>query len=108
MSRYSVGYDERTACFFEERTADTHAQFLLDYLVPGMDLLDDGCGPGTITKGLAEIVTQHILHSQPMTIGRTARIPVHTILVRGSAYRYCFACVLNICAYLPFWAKSCS
>ena len=56
MNRYSVGYDERTACFFEERTADTHAQFLLEYLVPGMSLLDGGCGPGTITKGLAEIV----------------------------------------------------
>ena len=56
MNRYSVGYDERTARFFEERTADTHAQFLLEYLVPGMDLLDGGCGPGTITKGLAEIV----------------------------------------------------
>ena len=37
MNRYSVGYDERTARFFEERTADTHAQFLLEYLVPGAD-----------------------------------------------------------------------
>ncbi len=56
MNRYSVGYDERTARFLAERTADTHARFLLDYLVSGMDLLDAGCGPGTITKGLAEIV----------------------------------------------------
>ncbi len=56
MNRYSVGYNERTARFFQERTADTHAQFLLKYLVPGMALLDGGCGPGTITKGLAEIV----------------------------------------------------
>ncbi len=56
MNRYSVGYDEHTARFLAERTADTHARFLLDYLVPGMDLLDAGCGPGTITEGLAEIV----------------------------------------------------
>ncbi|MDE2813856.1 MAG: methyltransferase domain-containing protein [Gemmatimonadota bacterium] len=56
QTRYSVGYDERTARFFQGRTADTHARFLLEYLVPGMDLLDGGCGPGTITKGLAEIV----------------------------------------------------
>ena len=56
MGRYSVGYDDRTARFMQERTADTHAQFLIPYLVSGMDLLDGGCGPGTITKGLAEIV----------------------------------------------------
>ena len=56
MNRYSVGYDERTVRFLADRTADTHAQFLLEYLAPGMDLLDGGCGPGTITKGLAEIV----------------------------------------------------
>lgn len=57
MTRYSVGYDERTIRFFQERNAHTHARFLLDYLVAGMDLLDCGCGPGTITRGLAEIVT---------------------------------------------------
>lgn len=56
QTRYSVGYDERTAGFLQERTADAHAQFLLAYLAPGMDLLDGGCGPGTITQGLAEIV----------------------------------------------------
>lgn len=56
MNRYSVGYDERTVRFLADRTAETHAQFLLDYLAPGMDLLDGGCGPGTITKGLAAIV----------------------------------------------------
>ena len=57
MNRYSVGYDERTVRFLADRTAETHAQFLLEYLAPGMDLLDGGCGPGTITKGLAAIVT---------------------------------------------------
>ena len=56
MNRYSVGYDERTVRFLADRTAETHARFLLDYLAPGMDLLDGGCGPGTITKGLAAIV----------------------------------------------------
>lgn len=36
------------------RTADTHAAFLLPHLRAGMGLLDCGCGPGTITAGLAQ------------------------------------------------------
>ena len=38
------------------RTAQSHAAFLLPHLRPGQDLLDLGCGPGTITTGLAAAV----------------------------------------------------
>ena len=38
------------------RTAETQAAFLLPYLRPGMALLDLGCGPGSITTGLAAAV----------------------------------------------------
>jgi ubiquinone/menaquinone biosynthesis C-methylase UbiE len=38
------------------RTAEKHAHFLLPHLKPGMRLLDAGCGPGSITLGLAETV----------------------------------------------------
>ena len=40
----------------EERTATADAAFLLAQLRPGMRVLDVGCGPGTITLGLAEAV----------------------------------------------------
>jgi ubiquinone/menaquinone biosynthesis C-methylase UbiE len=38
------------------RTADREAAFMLPHLKPGMDLLDVGCGPATITLGLAQAV----------------------------------------------------
>lgn len=36
-----------------QRSAASHAGFLTGYLRPGMRLLDCGCGPGSITAGLA-------------------------------------------------------
>lgn len=38
------------------RTAATNAAFLLPHLKPGMRVLDVGCGPGSITAGLADVV----------------------------------------------------
>jgi SAM-dependent methyltransferase len=38
------------------RTAHQQAAFVLPYLRPAINLLDIGCGPGTITLGLAEAV----------------------------------------------------
>src|SRR5215208_7411927 len=38
------------------RTAAKQADFFLPYLRPGMRLLDAGCGGGSITLGLAEVV----------------------------------------------------
>ncbi len=55
--RYSVGYDQAAADFFSRRRANTQAAFFLPHLRPGMRLLDAGCGPGTMTIDLAEIVS---------------------------------------------------
>jgi ubiquinone/menaquinone biosynthesis C-methylase UbiE len=38
------------------RTAERNAAFLLPHLRPGVSLLDAGCGPGSITVGLARAV----------------------------------------------------
>jgi ubiquinone/menaquinone biosynthesis C-methylase UbiE len=40
----------------EQRTAETHAGFFLPQLMTGWSVLDAGCGPGTITLGLARKV----------------------------------------------------
>ncbi len=39
-----------------ERTASREAAFLLPHLRAGMHVLDAGCGPGSITLGLAAAV----------------------------------------------------
>jgi ubiquinone/menaquinone biosynthesis C-methylase UbiE len=41
---------------YSRREATHQAAFLLPHLEPGLNLVDIGCGPGTITLGLAEAV----------------------------------------------------
>lgn len=42
---------------YSDRNVEQQAAFVLPYLKSGMSLLDLGCGPGTITIGLAQIVS---------------------------------------------------
>ncbi len=54
--RYLHGYEEWTKEWMSKRTAARELAFLLPHLRPGMDAIDCGCGPGSITVGLAEQV----------------------------------------------------
>ena len=53
---YTHGHAPATVRQHGLRTAEEAAAFLLPELRPGMRLLDVGCGPGSITRGLAERV----------------------------------------------------
>src|SRR5215471_21044079 len=53
---YTHGHAPAVVQQHAQRTADEAAAFLLPELEPGMTLLDVGCGPGSITRGLAERV----------------------------------------------------
>jgi ubiquinone/menaquinone biosynthesis C-methylase UbiE len=50
---YTHGHHEAVLRSHTWRTAENSAGYLLDHLRPGLDLLDVGCGPGTITLDLA-------------------------------------------------------
>ena len=53
---YTHGHHEAVLRSHKSRTAENSAAYLLDSLKPGLDLLDVGCGPGTITVDLARLV----------------------------------------------------
>jgi ubiquinone/menaquinone biosynthesis C-methylase UbiE len=54
--QYTMGYGRAATSIMAARTAESHAAFFIDRLKPGMNILDCGCGPGTITLGFAELI----------------------------------------------------
>ncbi|MET0699013.1 MAG: methyltransferase domain-containing protein [Nakamurella sp.] len=53
---YTHGHHESVLRSHRWRTAENSAGYLLPHLHPGLSLLDIGCGPGTITLDLAQLV----------------------------------------------------
>lgn len=55
---YSHGHHASVVSHHARRTAKDSAAFLLPHIKPTFHILDVGCGPGTITADLAELVPQ--------------------------------------------------
>lgn len=58
QSKYVQGYSDRTTSTQEKRTAELEAAFLLPHIEKSDPILDVGCGPGTITTGLARLASE--------------------------------------------------
>lgn len=56
MERYTPGDSPPVTTFMARRTLLSHAAFFRELLWPGARVLDCGCGPGTITAGIADCV----------------------------------------------------
>lgn len=63
---YMMGYVEDVIEILSQRTAETDAAYLLPHLRPGMRILDVGCGPGSISVGLAAAVAPGEFHGLDM------------------------------------------
>jgi ubiquinone/menaquinone biosynthesis C-methylase UbiE len=50
---YTPGHTQNASDFMAKRTLESHGNFFLPYLDGGVSVLDCGCGPGTITLGIA-------------------------------------------------------
>ncbi len=53
---YSIGFGEEILAHQARLKAETSAAYLLPHLEPGLRILDLGCGPGSISVGLAAAV----------------------------------------------------
>ena len=61
-----MGYSPEFLQLLDRRNVRTHAAHLLPQLCSGLRLLDFGCGPGTVTVGLAEAVQPGEVHGVDM------------------------------------------
>ena len=65
-TEYTLGFGEAIVERWKRHTVDSHASHLIPYLEPGLRVLDFGCGPGTISVGLAKAVEPGELHGIDM------------------------------------------
>ena len=63
---YMVGFGSGALRSLQRYTAATNAAYLLPCLRPGLRVLDFGCGPGSISVGLARAVAPGELHGVDM------------------------------------------
>lgn len=66
---YQHGHHASVLADHAKRTAEVSAAFFIPFLQPGMRLLDLGCGPGTITSGLA----RHVAPGETIGIDPSAK-----------------------------------
>src|SRR5436305_15099046 len=77
LEQYTIGYGDAADRWMRQRTAAVDAAFFLPHLWRGARVLDVGCGPGSITVGLAETVAPGEVigvDCEPLQIERAAAL----------------------------------
>ncbi len=63
---YTMGFSEAILDSLRRYPAEANSAYLLPHLRPGLRVLDFGCGPGTVSVGLAKAVEPGELHGVDM------------------------------------------
>jgi SAM-dependent methyltransferase len=88
---YSHGHHESVLRSHRSRTAENSAAYLLPWLQPGQDLLDVGCGPGTITVDLAaRVAPGRVVGVDVVPVADPVSAPANVTFTTGDAYALAF------------------
>ena len=64
---YTIGHGDDVSRRLSRRNLEKDAAYILSHLEPGMRVLDVGCGPGSISVGLAAAVSPGEFHGIDMS-----------------------------------------
>ena len=70
---YALGYGEDIVQKINQRSVGREGSFVLPSLRQGMSLLDAGCGPGSITLGLARLLAPGAVTGIDIDAGQVAQ-----------------------------------
>lgn len=61
--KYTPGHTENSTDFMAQRTFESHGAFFAPYVGEAHEVLDVGCGPGSISLGMARVASSGHVHA---------------------------------------------